>query len=86
MKVLQETRNESVQPSAVREHFIDMETIRRRVAKIKNQWSVETSRARALEGKRRRGELEQLVLELLTDTSESEEYFDLKENGFSLVG
>jgi hypothetical protein len=46
-------------------NFLDMATIRQRVASIKNRWSPETVRARAIEGARRRVELEGLVAGLI---------------------
>lgn len=46
-------------------NFLDMATIRQRVALIKNRWSPETVRARAIEGARRRVELEGLVANLM---------------------
>jgi len=46
-------------------NFVDMSTIRQRVALIKNRWSPETVRARAIEGARRRVELEGLVANLM---------------------
>lgn len=45
-------------------NFLDMATLRQRVASIKNRWSPETVRARAIEGARRRVELEGLVASL----------------------
>ncbi len=66
--------------------FVDMETIRRRVARIKNEWSTETIQARAKEGARRREELESLLLDRLTDIRDSEETCDLSQHGFCLVG
>ncbi len=45
--------------------FVDMATIRQRVALIKNRWSPETVRARAIEGARRRVELEGFVANLV---------------------
>jgi len=66
--------------------FIDIGTIRRRVAKVKNRWSAETTRSRAIEGTRRRDELEALLMDYICDTEESEECLDLKQHGFSLVG
>ena len=83
MQILEESRT----AVADREHkFLDMETIRRRVAKIKNSWSPETARARAAEGARRRQELENFVLEGICDVSTSEETCDISDYGFSLVG
>jgi len=46
-------------------NFLDIATIRQRVASIKNRWSPETVRARAIEGARRRVELEGLVASLV---------------------
>ncbi|MEM7478949.1 MAG: hypothetical protein AAF483_28535 [Planctomycetota bacterium] len=65
---------------------LDIETIRSRVADIKAEWSPEEAQARAIEGARRRAELQNLMLELLCDVSDSEESCDLVEHGFSLVG
>ena len=58
------TLDSTTQGNHQSETFIDMETIRRRVAKIKNQWTPEVARARASEGLRRRAELESLLVEL----------------------
>ncbi len=81
------SRTEVKKPAPIgHESFVDLDTIRRRVANIKNRWTPEMTRARAIEGARRRSELEDLLLELLTDTSGSEEVCDLKSHGFSLVG
>lgn len=68
------------------EAFLPLETIRQRVAAIKGSWTAEQAKARAIEGVRRRRELEDLFLELLCDTEGSEETCDLSEHGFSLVG
>lgn len=89
MKILEtnsddRTPNSNV-PQSV-EGFLDLETIRRRVARIKNSWSPDTIRARSREGDRRRRELETLVLDVITDTSDSEEYCSLETSNFSLVG
>ncbi len=46
---------------------LDLQTIRRRVAKIKNSWTPEVAHARAAEGKRRRRELDSLVETLLQE-------------------
>ena len=73
-------------PQRTNREFVDMETIRRRVARIKNSWTPETVHARAVEGVRRREQLESLVLDLLTDTSASDETCELKQHGFCLVG
>ena len=87
MKVIHKPGHEIIGQSAARDHdFVDMDTIRRRVATIKGAWSPETVRARAIEGERRRDELENLLLDLLTDTSGSEETCDLRQHGFCLVG
>ncbi|MCA9133034.1 MAG: hypothetical protein KDA45_07755 [Planctomycetales bacterium] len=40
---------------------LDLATIRRRVASIKKRWTPETARARAIEGARRRQELDALL-------------------------
>lgn len=86
MKLIEKNRVEATRPTVGRDEFIDIETIRRRVAKIKNGWTADTVRARAVEGNRRRRELENLVLDLMTDTTESEESCDIGLHGFSLVG
>ena len=65
---------------------LDIETIRNRVADIKAEWSPEEAKARAVEGTRRRAELQNILLELLCDVEGSEETCDLAEHGFSLVG
>lgn len=44
---------------------LDMATIRRRVAQIKQRWTPEVAQARAAEGARRRRELDMLVNQLL---------------------
>jgi hypothetical protein len=46
---------------------LDMLTIRRRVAKIKSRWAPEVAQSRAIEGARRRRELDAMVSELLGD-------------------
>ncbi|MFN3190219.1 MAG: hypothetical protein ACE361_06810 [Aureliella sp.] len=67
-------------------NFLDMKTIRQRVARIKRGWSPETAKARSAEGQRRRRELEDMVLDLICDVDGSEESCDLESHGFSLVG
>lgn len=63
--------------------FLDMATIRRRLAKIKNCWSPETARARAIEGARRREQLEILLGDLMEDRNDDR---PCEDHGFSLVG
>jgi hypothetical protein len=63
------------------ERFVDAETIRRRVAKIKNSWDAETARARAIEGARRRGELAAMF-----DGLEDVDMQVANHHNFSLVG
>lgn len=46
---------------------LDMQTIRRRVANIKKQWTPEVAQARASEGARRRLELDLMVSALLRE-------------------
>ena len=46
---------------------LDIATIRRRVDSIKQKWSPETVRARAIEGARRRSELAALVANAFED-------------------
>jgi hypothetical protein len=62
--------------------FLDMATIRRRLAKIKNCWSAETARARAIEGARRRAQLETLVADFSGEADDNA----CEDHGFSLVG
>ena len=65
--------------------FVDIDTIRRRVAMIKSRWTPEVARARASEGARRRSEFDRLVTALLLEANEScEESQDT--HGLSLVG
>lgn len=85
MNVLQFNRDRQAN-TAGQSDFLDIETIRRRVAKIKAGWSPATAKARAAEGARRRMELENLMLDRLTDVSGSEETCNLANHGFSLVG
>ncbi len=49
---------------------LDMLTIRRRVANIKSRWAPEVARARAVEGARRRRELDALVSALMSEYSD----------------
>ena len=86
MKLIEKSPMAATSPTVGREEFVDMETIRRRVAKIKNGWTLETVKARAIEGDRRRRELETLMLDLMTDPTDSEESCDIGLHGFSLVG
>ncbi len=86
MSTLAASVRDERQTVAIQDAFLDLETIQRRVAAIKQSWSPETARARRLEGKRRREQLESLMLDLMTETSDSEESCDLAEHGFSLVG
>ncbi|MCR9296628.1 MAG: hypothetical protein NXI32_28285 [bacterium] len=83
MKICEESR---LDQEALAPVVLDLETIRRRVAKIKRGWSPETARARAIEGHRRRRELEDMLLMQMCDVEDSEETCDLNEYGFSLVG
>lgn len=83
MKVVADTRS----PAGRGE--LDMNTIRRRVARIKSQWSPEVARARAAEGARRRRELDALVDHLLVqagDESFRESGSGELPHGLSLVG
>ena len=43
---------------------LDMNTIRQRVADIKRNWTPDTVRSRAIEGRRRRKELEAMVAQI----------------------
>lgn len=57
--------------AAVGDHQeLDLRTIRRRVAKIKQSWSPEIAQARAAEGARRRRELDALVNQWLGERRE----------------
>jgi hypothetical protein len=60
MASLQVFRGSEVNHDQVGEE-LDLATIRRRVASIKQKWSPETNRARAIEGARRRRELAALL-------------------------
>ncbi len=88
MKILQKTRKNAASENLAT--FLDMETIRRRVSHIKQRWSPEIARARATEGARRRVELEDLVLELLGQDTDSSDSSDAESqddrHGLSLVG
>ncbi len=64
---------ENSNESAEGEGLLDLATIRRRVALIKNRWSAETVRARAIEGARRRIELEGLVANVLAHDNDDVE-------------
>ncbi len=88
MKIAPATRRN---PSVAGE--LDMQTIRRRVANIKNHWSPEVAQARAAEGIRRRRELDALVEGLLSDLRDNdlvntEEFGDLAQaaHGLTLIG
>lgn len=56
---------------------LTLSTIRERVNRIKSGWSAETARERAEEGKRRRAELEQMMLGDLLAQSRSKCDFTL---------
>jgi hypothetical protein len=56
--------HKSLRPHS-RHSELDLETIRRRVADIKQHWTPEIAQARALEGARRRRALDALVTELI---------------------
>lgn len=83
MKVLDIT---SARESENTSKFLDINTIRSRVKRIKAGWNPDIAKARAIEGARRRQELEEIFLDILCDVSDSEESCDLAEHGFSLVG
>lgn len=53
---------------------LDMQTIRRRVANIKKQWTPEVAQARAAEGVRRRLELDSMICGLLREMREECEF------------
>ena len=50
---------------------IDLQTIRQRVAAIKRNWTPAEVRARAVEGRERRKQLEELVRQLEQDCDQS---------------
>jgi hypothetical protein len=85
MKVLHETSRDNSSAAV-----LDMATIRRRVAGIKNRWTPEIAQARAAEGIRRRRELDSLLAELLlqnaTDGIQEDASPCEEPQGFSLVG
>ena len=56
-----EVQNSDFSVNAADASFVDMATIRQRVATIKKRWSPETAKARDIEGARRRFELEALL-------------------------
>ena len=86
MRIYKEAEQTNTDRNDPSERFLDMATIRRRVAKIKNSWTAETAQARSQEGERRRRELEAIILDLMTDTADSEEYVPVEQASFSLVG
>lgn len=53
---------------------LDLQTIRQRVANIKKQWTPEVAKARAVEGARRRFELDSMVSALLLEMREDYEF------------
>jgi len=65
---------------------LDMLTIRRRVAQIKNKWTPEVSQARAAEGARRRRELDAMVAQLLGDLRDHRPEQNFDAHGLSLIG
>lgn len=69
---------------------LDIQTIRRRVANIKKQWTPEVARARAAEGARRRSELDSMVCGLLREMRDECEFqayqADNATNRLTLVG
>ena len=64
--------------------FVPLSEIRRRVDRIKRQWNPDTAKARAVEGQRRRDELEMLLGELLLEDETEADSSELPE--FSVVG
>ena len=83
LQLISSEKNFAQDQAVSTEQFVDMATIRRRIATIKNRWSPETIRARALEGARRRSELQALLADLLDEQAADEARDD---SGFSLVG
>lgn len=67
---------------------LDLRTIRRRVAKIKQSWTPEIAQARAAEGARRRRELDALVNQWLGERREDGASYQstLDRHGLSLIG
>ncbi|QDV22941.1 hypothetical protein [Aureliella helgolandensis] len=85
MKVLHESRREHTGTNGSN-GFLDMATIQRRVAKIKNGWTADMVRARAEEGRRRRQELDSLVLHLMGDEGFADDEQNSGLGGLTLVG
>jgi hypothetical protein len=65
---------------------LDMLTIRRRVAQIKNKWTPEVAQARAAEGARRRRELDAMVSQLLGDLRDDRREQEADSHGLTLIG
>ncbi len=70
---------------------LDMATIRRRVAQIKQRWTPEIAQARAAEGARRRRELDAMVNQLLHELHDQEHGIEgigseSDSHGLTLVG
>lgn len=70
---------------------LDMATIRRRVAQIKQRWTPEVAQARAAEGVRRRRELDAMVSQLLHELHDQEHGIEgigseSDSHGLTLVG
>ena len=57
------------------ETTIDLQTIRQRVASIKRKWTPAEVRARAVEGRERRKQLEELVRQLEQDCDQIDSKF-----------
>lgn len=57
------------------ETTIDLQTIRQRVASIKRNWTPAEVRARAVEGRERRKQLEELVRQLEQDCDQIDSKF-----------
>lgn len=73
----------------LQDSHLDMQTIRRRVAQIKSQWTPEVARARAAEGARRRRELDALVGHLAGEKrceGQAAERLGRDSHGLTLVG
>ena len=87
MTTLQLIASELNRAPRAAEDYLDIDTIRRRVAKIKNTWSEATATSRAIEGLRRRAELAAMMEDLLDDDLTGDDLSgDDRESTFSLVG
>lgn len=85
MKLIHNQQPSAQDVDSANASFVPMATIRKRVAKIKRRWTPEVAKSRAVEGQRRREELECLLVELLdAECEDGEELADFPT--LSLVG